>query len=236
MNTRIIGTILSRSVSALLLSSYLLDAQPCVVGTNQADYLMNGGDHVAWPKNGSRVQAGASWISMPASGIQYVYCPAWPNPICASPGGGDANFTGSQQTSMESAFSAWISAKTANGSNLSFNQLFSSTYGTDPFVIAIRSMSPTSMGTALGRFVTQGMALMDYNNDGVGDEDRLADAVIEIRSNVTTQMTAVLVHELGHTFGMDDCVPCNSTTIMKSTVTTLTAPAACDNAKVASIM
>lgn len=175
---------------------------------------------------------------MPASGIQYAYCPAAPAQ-CASIGGGDFAFTAGQIASMQNAFSAWINAKSANGSNLSFNRIFTSTYGTDPFQIAIRSMSTSAMGTALARFTTQGMELMDFNNDGAGDAVRLADAILEVRTNVTTQLTAAFVHEIGHTFGLEECPSCTaSSTVMKTPISSsqLTAPSACDNAKVASIM
>ena len=224
-------------MGVLVFASSLLNAQ-CVVGTNQSGYFLDGsGNYVAWPKNGSRVQAGSLWLNMPASGIQYTYCPPEPTSSCTS-GGGDYNFTSSQITSMESAFSAWISAKSANGSNLSFNRVYTSKFGDEPYYIDIQSRNTSAMGTVLARFTTQGSSVVDYNNDGVGDATRLVQAIIEVRTNVTTLLTAVFAHELGHTFGLDDCSTCNDTTLMKTPLpsTPLTAPSACDNAKVASIM
>ncbi len=177
-------------------------------------------------------------VNMPTSGIQYTYCPADPTPSCPG-GGGYSNFTNSQITSMESAFSAWIGAKTDNGSNLSFNRVYTSIFEEDPFGLKILSASTTAMGIVLARMTTEQMDAVDYNNDGMTDATRLVGAIIEVRENVTsTTLTAVLTHELGHTFGLDDCPTCNDTTIMKTPLPSvpLSAPSACDNARVASIM
>lgn len=237
--TKLLSTHFSvRMACALIYVSSILNAQ-CVVGTNQPPFFLTpNGWNVAWPKNGSRAQAGATWINMQASGVQYIYCPKDPTPNCPG-GGGDYQFGGLQIMAMETAFSTWISAKTANGSNLNFNRIYTSIFGDSPYAINILSTNTTAMGTRLASFTSQLMEVVDYNNDGVGDATRLVGAIIEVRQNVTgTTLTAAMVHELGHTFGLDDCPTCNNTTIMKTPLPTnpATAPSACDNSKIAGIM
>jgi len=181
-------------------------AQTCTEGTNQPPRFIVSGSYVAFPKYGTRAWFGGQWVTMDSSGVRYVYCDAGPSGqslYCPTNGGGDYGFTGTQKSAMNTGFANWTSAKTANGSNLSFTQVTTSVYGLSPFAIEIRRMLDVTMGTAAARVITSGWASMDYNNDGTHDEYRIVDAIIEVAYS-TSLMTEMMVHEVGHVMGLEN--------------------------------
>ncbi len=207
--------------------------QSCAPGTNQPYSLLHEGNYSAFPKFGARAYWANVWTAMTSSGIKYIYRDQGPNSgQCPYTGGGDFNFTGSQIVAMDTAFANWTSAKSANGSNLNFTRVYSTTYGSAPFSIEIMRMSNGAMPSGVSAQVTSGFANMDYNNDGIHDEFRLVDATIEVRQDVSTYMTRTMVHEIGHVMGLDDCNSCNATTIMGPYENGPTAPSSCDTARV----
>ncbi|MCC7235160.1 MAG: hypothetical protein IT163_07645 [Bryobacterales bacterium] len=217
--------------------SVVLTAQSCVLGTNQSGSITTSGYYSAFPKYGTRVYWEGSWRAMTSSGIKYVYCDYGPDSSdCPLTGGGDFNFTGGQITAMETALANWTSAKTANGSNLNFTRVYFTTYGYEPFSIEIKRLSSSAFpANVSATAATTSMLAVDYNNDGVTDDYRGSDGIIEIKETVNTYMTQTLVHEIGHLMGLADCNSCNATTIMGPYENIPTAPSACDNARLSTM-
>ena len=228
------------AAGSLLIDSSRLSAQgPCTVGVNQPAKVLESGNYKAFPKSGVRVWQGA-WLTN-SNGIRYVYCDAGPSPAnCPAQGGGDFNFTGTQKSAMDLAFSNWTSAMTPNGSSLPFSRIYTSIYGSQPFAINVLRMGAAAMGIYSGLVVTFGWNPVDSNYDGLFNEgSRLVDAIIEIRSDVPLAATTPLMaHEVGHTMGLDNCFSCQPVTVMAQPTSTAspTAPSACDNDQVRTMM
>jgi hypothetical protein len=136
---------------------------------------------------------------------------------------------------MNTAFSNWTSAKTANESNLTFTQISAIPGGTDiAFTIRINRMSMEAMPPGVSGFThSQAPRSMDYNNDGQSDETRIMWGQIDIRQDLSGQpLTQDMAHEIGHFMGLDDCESCDATTVMSYRDTRPEGPATCDTNQV----
>ena len=169
---------------------------------------------------------------MSTSGIQYVYCAAGPTPSNCPTSGSDQAFSGADITNMNTAFTNWTNAKTANNSNLPFTNL-SAISGSTTFTIQVNRLDPIAMLGVSGQVTTRGWNPVDYNNDGIADETRLYDAIIDINGSYhAADLTGILAHEIGHVMGLDDCASCNSTTVMTYAFPGPSGPSTCDNDRV----
>lgn len=146
----------------------------------------------------------------------------------------DPTFTPAQQQAIKDQFAKW---KNAGGANVTFNYVTPSTAGNGaccggrPVYSVLRKV-PTNYGAG-AQGETRGFS------NGSGNR---GDSTSEINPGVTdaTAFNQVMSHEIGHTFGLDDCDTCsqNTTAMTRPPSADLNArgghdgPTTCDSNKV----
>ena len=156
----------------------------------------------------------------------FVHTTAQTAPTCKSPGtksnqfawskGSTVNvvvdaskFTQDEFNCLKAAFDNWNTAKSTNGSNVTFNVSRSST------PVVSRASDGTITQTASNVFqVTRGTPWNGALNAGVtggnATDTNRSSAYTLVNSGVTSceALTETMAHEIGHTFGLDECDNC----------------------------
>jgi hypothetical protein len=134
-------------------------------------------------------------------------------------------FTEPQRQAIWQAFVNWNAHKgtTGNCSQVTFSQS-SGTY------TCIVKKGEVSSGQAQCDGETEPLSRFRLNAEITYDKDALPTS-----DSLNVFITAVLAHEIGHSFGLGDCIGCPCTTIMTyeaCTTSTVTSPKPCDDAAV----
>jgi len=113
----------------------------------------------------------------------------------------DPTFSSAQQQAIKDQWNSW---RNAGGANIAFNFVTPSQAGPGAAgggnaIISVMRQTPTNLGpTAQGE--TRGFSYNGYRGD----------SIMEINPGVTdpTAFAEVMSHEIGHTFGLNDCNGC----------------------------
>ncbi len=145
----------------------------------------------------------------------------------------DPNFTTAQRNAITTAFANWQTAGAVNQSNVTFTNNATPISGSNNYQVTktnpnLPSSSPTDQG-----------ATEDVGN---ASGTALDHALTQLNPGITntTALTQAMAHEIGHTFGLDDCYLCPSgTSVMTNarnglndTTSGCVGPSTCDNDEV----
>ena len=137
-------------------------------------------------------------------------------------------FSAAERQSLQTAFTNWQAANgaTGNGSDVTFNITFNATPVSGASTYQVNRGTPQGGGQA------------ETGGQGNGTNRISAFTNIDSRVTNTTALTQAMAHEIGHTFGLNDCTSCAAgTSVMtlppccnyNDTSAGRTAPSSCDN-------
>jgi hypothetical protein len=127
-----------------------------------------------------------------------------------------SQFTPAEMTCLETAFTNWNNSKSANGSNVTL----SVTRSSQPVVTRASNGSISATGSNVYQ-VNKGVPWIGQLDSGVtggaANSTNRDNAITSINPGVTncTALTQTMAHEIGHTFGLDECNGCgHGTSVM----------------------
>lgn len=141
---------------------------------------------------------------------------AWPQNAKVTVAVNASQFTQSQYDCIKTVFESFDAASAANGSNVQFNVSYSSTPVvnlTSPYVSGGSNAAVNRPGIDFGlqvnspaRMRPQALGEETLGTDGA----RRNSAVLNLNPNIAScdLLKNVLAHEIGHTFGLQDCCHC----------------------------
>jgi hypothetical protein len=134
-----------------------------------------------------------------------------------------SDFTAEQQTAIQNAFRAWENANTSgNSSGVTF------TFSTG----TARPTGNNTFYVSRGSTTTGGATAISFNGSpsSTGNITTRAATVVDSTMTNPAAITNLMIHEIGHTFGLGDCLACpHGSSIMSSYQTDCSCPSVpCD--------
>lgn len=147
----------------------------------------------------------------------------------------DPNFTVAERNAITTAFANWQNAGNVNLSHVTFSFTYNAAPSSGTNTHQVTKTAPSLIGTS----PTDQGGTADFRN---ATNDAIDHALTQLNPGITntTALTQAMAHEIGHTFGLDDCPACpsgtsvmtNATNGLNDTTSGCASPSTCDNDEV----